>query len=130
MNRQERRFAERQAKKSSKAMPTCELPGAMFVVTAARDLKTGETRLQAMPNLSPLIDMFALMGDASVCEFKVREYIARNDDLSPMEARHFTNWCLGVQNSKSATDIEVLVAGVASVEEAHIVVNALKKRFA
>jgi hypothetical protein len=129
MNRQQRRQAARSAKKEG-AIHTATLGSAKFVVTMAQNTKTGESRLQVTPNSMPMIDMFATMGDASVCEYMVETYVHRDDDLAPMEMMHFTNWCLGLQNSKFGSHMQAFVRGTSTLEEAKAVIEVAKAHLA
>lgn len=121
-----RKAAEKQAQEPK--MRTGLPSDAKFIITLAVNTKTGEKRFQ-VTKPSAVMDMFDLMGDASVCEHMVERYIARDDDLAQIEMMHFTNWCYGLQNSGFKSHIQARILGAHTLEDAKAVLEKAVKHF-
>lgn len=127
MNRQQRRQAERQAKKGGIKFDVAE----KFVVTVAVSNTTKDVRIQC--SKQPVMDMFSLMKDATVCEAMAEQYLHRDGDLSQLEAFHFTNWCAGLKSAREQGKydghIVTEVRGYSTFAEAQRMVAQLQQQF-
>lgn len=90
-----------------------------FRVVLAADINSQERRAAVTSNEMPILDMGAAFRISAPT--MVRNYIAKDDDLTPSELMHFTNWCYGITQTfkhkgKDTSKTEGIWADIVEVE--------------